>query len=283
MIKPNTSESLLSIGTFAKASRLSPKALRLYNELELLVPARVDQHTGYRYYSPDQLELAKQIALLRQLDLPLVFIRKILETPRQQQSELFSKHWAQAEQKHRQRRELAHYIFRTWQGDQYMKQYHVQVRQVAAQQIACLKKYIHVSELSQTISQSFGVLHKLLNQQQAQKINVPFVIYYGAVNNDSDGPIEVCQPYQGLLAPTSKVHLRIEPQHHEAFIPLTKAEFCFPNILSAYDALAVYAGMHGQSSALACREIYPSSWAELSDNDLAGEVAWPFCPTEEQA
>jgi PPM family protein phosphatase len=50
---------LLTIGEFARASRLSPKALRLYDELGLLRPARVDEYTGYRYYSRDQLEQAR--------------------------------------------------------------------------------------------------------------------------------------------------------------------------------------------------------------------------------
>ena len=39
---------MLTIGAFAKACRLPPKALRLYDELELLRPARVDPDTGYR-------------------------------------------------------------------------------------------------------------------------------------------------------------------------------------------------------------------------------------------
>ena len=47
---------LLTIGEFARASRLSPKALRLYDELGLLRPVRVDEYSGYRYYSPDQLD-----------------------------------------------------------------------------------------------------------------------------------------------------------------------------------------------------------------------------------
>lgn len=39
---------LLTIGAFAKASGLSPKALRLYDELGLLRPARVDPETAVR-------------------------------------------------------------------------------------------------------------------------------------------------------------------------------------------------------------------------------------------
>jgi DNA-binding transcriptional MerR regulator len=48
--------SLVSIGEFARLSRLSPKALRLYDELGLLVPAEVDAETGYRWYADTQLE-----------------------------------------------------------------------------------------------------------------------------------------------------------------------------------------------------------------------------------
>ena len=41
---------LLSIGAFAQRTRLSHKALRLYAELGLLPPARIDPETGYRFY-----------------------------------------------------------------------------------------------------------------------------------------------------------------------------------------------------------------------------------------
>ncbi|GAB2904611.1 hypothetical protein GCM10022245_45230 [Streptomyces mayteni] len=53
---------LLTIGAFAMASRLSPKALRLYDELGLLPPARVDPVTGYRRYAPEQLDQARLVA-----------------------------------------------------------------------------------------------------------------------------------------------------------------------------------------------------------------------------
>jgi DNA-binding transcriptional MerR regulator len=39
----------MSIGEFALRSRLSRKALRLYEGLGLLSPARVDDVSGYRY------------------------------------------------------------------------------------------------------------------------------------------------------------------------------------------------------------------------------------------
>lgn len=67
----------LSIGEFARASGLTPKALRLYDELDLLVPAAVDPYSGYRSYDPAQLERAGLIAALRGLGMPLARIREV--------------------------------------------------------------------------------------------------------------------------------------------------------------------------------------------------------------
>ena len=54
----------VSIGEFSRLSRLSPKALRLYDELGLLVPDHVDATTGYRWYADTQLDQARLVALL---------------------------------------------------------------------------------------------------------------------------------------------------------------------------------------------------------------------------
>jgi protein phosphatase len=71
--------ALLTIGAFARAAGLSPKALRLYDELGLLTPAAVDGASGYRYYRPEQLERARLIVWLRQLGMPLARIRAVLD------------------------------------------------------------------------------------------------------------------------------------------------------------------------------------------------------------
>jgi serine/threonine protein phosphatase PrpC/DNA-binding transcriptional MerR regulator len=72
---------LLTIGEFARAARLSPKALRLYDELGLLRPHRVDEWSGYRYYAPSQLERARLVAWLRRIGMPLAQIAAVVESP----------------------------------------------------------------------------------------------------------------------------------------------------------------------------------------------------------
>ena len=50
-----------SIGEFSKITSLSIKPLRLYHEKEMLVPAEIDEFTGYRYYNEADFEKARLI------------------------------------------------------------------------------------------------------------------------------------------------------------------------------------------------------------------------------
>ncbi|WP_308405383.1 MerR family transcriptional regulator [Streptomyces sp. B93] len=68
-----------TIGEFSRITHLSIRTLRRYHEQELLVPARVDPATGYRYYTPAQVRPALTIRRLRELDLPLADLRRFLD------------------------------------------------------------------------------------------------------------------------------------------------------------------------------------------------------------
>jgi DNA-binding transcriptional MerR regulator len=71
-------DDLLPIGRFARLTGLSIGALRHYDELELIRPAEVDRFTGYRRYRREQVETARAIARLRDLEVPLDEIRVVL-------------------------------------------------------------------------------------------------------------------------------------------------------------------------------------------------------------
>jgi serine/threonine protein phosphatase PrpC len=101
---------LLTIGAFARAARLSPKALRLYDDLGLLRPARVDGASGYRYYSPDQLERARLVAWLRRLGMPLASIAAVCDAPPAQAAEAIAAFLAMAERDLSERRGLARFL-----------------------------------------------------------------------------------------------------------------------------------------------------------------------------
>ncbi|MFF3643788.1 MerR family transcriptional regulator [Streptomyces sp. NPDC002564] len=108
--EPGARAGLLTIGAFAKASRLSPKALRLYDELALLTPARVDPVTGYRLYAPEQLERARLVAWLRRLGMPLAGIRHIGTLDAPAAAREVRAYWARAEAETAARRDLAAFL-----------------------------------------------------------------------------------------------------------------------------------------------------------------------------
>jgi len=78
--KNRSSESLLfSIGAFSRITSLSLKALRLYHEKGILVPVHIDKESGYRHYNHANVERARIINALRDLDFSLNDISDILE------------------------------------------------------------------------------------------------------------------------------------------------------------------------------------------------------------
>ncbi|SFE84178.1 MerR family transcriptional regulator [Streptomyces mirabilis] len=101
---------MLTIGAFAKACRLSPKALRLYDELELLRPARVDPETGYRYYGVAQLERARLVAWLRRIGMPLARIRQVCALDDASAAREIRAYWARVESETAGRRELVAFL-----------------------------------------------------------------------------------------------------------------------------------------------------------------------------
>jgi DNA-binding transcriptional MerR regulator len=67
------------IGQMARESGLTVSALRFYDGAGVLVPARVDPRSNYRWYSDDQVVTARLIARLRRVGLPLADISRVLE------------------------------------------------------------------------------------------------------------------------------------------------------------------------------------------------------------
>jgi DNA-binding transcriptional MerR regulator len=72
-------EELLGIGAFAMLGGLTVEALRHYHEIGLLIPARVEPSTGYRFYQREQIRDAQVVRALRAVELPLSEIKDVLQ------------------------------------------------------------------------------------------------------------------------------------------------------------------------------------------------------------
>ena len=213
----------MSIGEFARLSRLSAKALRLYDELGLLLPARVDPDSGYRWYAAGQLDDARLVASLRQIGVPLAQIQPILGLEPEAAAAQVGAYWSGAEADHAARRDLAGYLVDRLTGKRHVM-CDVNVRDIPARSLLCLLR--HASNHQEVWDLGKEVIGMLKAQPPPRVDGVAgaaFLIYYGEVNQDSDGPVEFCWPVPQdlagqLAASFPGLTLRIEPAHQEAYI-----------------------------------------------------------------
>jgi DNA-binding transcriptional MerR regulator len=191
---------LMSIGEFARLSRLSAKALRLYDELGLLPPAQVDPDSGYRWYAAGQLDNARLVASLRRIGVPLAQIQLIVSLEREAAAAQVGAYWSGAEADHAARRDLAGYLINRLTGKRNVM-YEVKVRDVPARNLLCLLR--HASNQQEVWDLGKEVIGMLKAQPPPRVDGVAgaaFLIYYGEVNQDSDGPVEFCWPVPPDLA-----------------------------------------------------------------------------------
>jgi DNA-binding transcriptional MerR regulator len=217
----------ISIGEFARRSRLSLKALRLYDERGVLVPARVDQASGYRYYDTAQLDDARLVVMLRQLQLPLAAVKELLACDPADAAARIAEHWRDAEAAHDARRDLADYLVSRLSGKRPVM-YEVATREVPERSLLCLKRNVDVQGQWAFGKEFIAILRERPLPKMEGRAGAFFCIQWGWVSDDSDGPVEWCKPVPQAEAHALAEHypeltLRTEPAHREAFVALPDA------------------------------------------------------------
>ncbi|MCE6998009.1 MerR family transcriptional regulator [Saccharothrix sp. S26] len=266
---------LLGIGEFARRSRLSVKALRLYERQGLLRPAAVEPGNGYRRYGEDQLATARLVLLLRRLDMPLAVVARIVAAPEDERARLLTEYWDAVEHRMAVQRGLAAHLRVVLSGGKgLVEMYEVKQRDVPEQVVLTEQRHLFQPALVDWINASMDRLVKAA-QEHGGVADAPFVVYHGEVNEDSDGPVEACVPI-GAAQPPSGVAARVEPAHREAYVRLTKAQVAFPQILSAYDAVAMWIKDNGHVVHDAPREVYFADFDAAGPDDEVCDIAFPM-------
>jgi len=72
-------DDLMRIGEMAAFFNVSVKALRIYEKMGIIKPAKIDEWTGYRYYSAEQVSRLETLLELKQLGFSLLEIKDLLK------------------------------------------------------------------------------------------------------------------------------------------------------------------------------------------------------------
>ena len=268
-------KDLLSIGAFASMTRLSIKALRLYDQLGLLQPRHVDSQTGYRYYGVDQLSSARMIRNMRAMDMPLATIRQVLAAlpSLPAQAEALAKDYAEMrEQQVRQIRAQVQQFIQQIQQEKNPMSLEVSIKQIAPQQVLSATYHIKVNRLEETIRKTKDAMYAILKEQKVEASDSPFGIFHGAINEQEDGPLEICLPVNGQVKGKGDIEVKSLEGGDAACVMTLGAQTDFPAILGAYDAAADWVQKNGHEMAASPREI----WYSNKPGEEKMEIVWLF-------
>jgi DNA-binding transcriptional MerR regulator len=268
-------KDLLSIGTFVDLTRLSLKALRLYDQLDILRPIYTDPQTSYRYYSVDQVQTARMIRNMREMDMPLASIRRVLAVlpVSQAQAELLMhQHLLLRERQLEQIKALAREFKKQLKPEANKMNFEVEVREIPTQQIISITRRHTVDGLGKQEEQDIGALFTLANEQGAKTAGAPFGIYHGAVSETEDGPVETCLAVNGRINGREGIEVKQLEGGKAACVVITGDQCHYPELLGAYDAAADWIQRNGFETTQPPREI----WYTGPGPDARWEIVWLF-------
>jgi DNA-binding transcriptional MerR regulator len=266
----------LTIGEFARRSMLSPKALRLYDQQGLLVPAEVDPGNRYRRYRESQLADARLIARLRRLDMPLATIGDVLRSTPDRRADVLVAWWDAIERRMAGKRELlVHLLIGLAGKERSFEMYEIQERDVPEQAVVTEQRHTTVQGLTDWFDDCMPRLHTIASENGGVT-GAAFIIYHGEVNEESDGPVEVCVPISHDRLGTIDAATRIEPAHREAYTRIRRAQVEFPQILDAYEAVEQWIAKNNRQMVASPREVYFVNFMNAGPEDEVCDIAFPI-------
>jgi DNA-binding transcriptional MerR regulator len=270
---------LMTIGAFAERTRLSPKALRLYARLGLLAPAHTDPANGYRFYSEAQVAGARLVALLRRLGMPLPVIADIIAKPSAEAAEAVGGYWSQIESATADRRALVSHIQAILTGAD-MARYDIATRAIPERKLLAITRHLHADETDAFFGDAFARLRSAAPGVEGIA-GCPFLVFFGEVSDDSDGPLQLCRPISadpvaGSSPAMAGLELRTEPAHEEVFIRLAMKEMGWPAMAPAVDALERWVKEQRREPAGALRQVLIADQRTATPDTMVCDLSVPL-------
>ena len=268
---------LMPIGRFARASRLSVKSLRNYDESGLLKAAHVDSNSGYRYYRLEQLAAADVIRSLRALDVSLPQIGAILAGD-QSMASLASHLVALKEHRDAYDRKLQN-LQRLIDRKEFVMSESVTIKSVPALLVASYRTATTQRQVFADIPAGFGRVMDGLGAAGVDPTGAPFTIFFQTPDSDSTGDIGMCIPLSSTRTAVAGVDVVQVP---EATVASILHRGAYEEMGDSYATISAWIHRFGHRIAGPTREIYLNSLAEVDRDGLLTEIQFPIDPEAEE-
>jgi effector-binding domain-containing protein len=214
---------------------------------------------------------------MRDMDMPLATIRQVLaalETWPAHAETLVREYVSMRERQVEQVRTQVQTFIRIIQQETNPMTLEVNVKKIPAQQVVSLTRQTKVDKIDETIIQAVSALQTFLQKQKANAKDASFGIFHGVINEQEDGPIEICIPVDGNLNADGDVAVKQLAGGDAACVMTVGAQTDFPTILGAYDAAADWIQKNGYQMAESPREIWHSGPGGREEPKM--EIVWLF-------
>lgn len=187
---------MLSIGEMSRACSVTVKTLRHYEKIGLVLPTRVDEWTGYRYYDEALISTMLLIQRLKRYGFSLVEIGQMLQeigNAAKMRETLMRQHAVLS-----QRIDQANIILRDMEvyltsfertGDMmgYQKDYEITLMQAPERPILSLRRHMSVEDFGQGYSE----LYERVSREHIAVTGESMAVYHDEEFNPSDSDIEL--------------------------------------------------------------------------------------------
>jgi len=264
---------MYKISDFSKITNLTVKALRYYDEEQILTPSVRDNDTGYRYYSEEDYQKAQLIVLLRSLEFSISEIRDVLancDNPDDLSCYLEEKKHM-IEDRIKKEKELIKRlnIYIKWkEREEISMDYQIEQKEIAPVLVAAIRYKGKYSEVDKYI----GTLYKAAKGDAA---GAPIQCYHDAEYKEDGADLELCLPIRKKVS---------HPDVTVKTLPAIKAictthKGSYEKLNQAYKALMDYACRHGLNTFIPSREIYikgPGMVFRGNEDNYVTEIIIPY-------
>jgi DNA-binding transcriptional MerR regulator len=190
---------LVSIGDFSRMTYLTVKALRHYQDVGILEPARVDPFSGYRSYHLSQLPIAHVIRRLRTLEMPLEQIRAVVQAPDvESRNRAISQHLSRMEEQLRQTSEAVSSLRSLLEQARTARD--VSLEALPAQWVLAVRGTVAIGEASAWGREAFAELYAALDSYGATRAGVDGGLFYDDFFHDHAGELVAFVPVDTEVA-----------------------------------------------------------------------------------
>ncbi len=259
---------VLTIGRFAQLTHLSIRTLRRYHEAGLLEPAHVDPSSGYRYYDAGQIPAAQVIARLRELDVPLADVRRILLEPDPAaRASLVGEHLQRLEEQLSRTQAAVRSLQRLLRPEPAALA--VELRRVPARLVAAVEATVTHTDVLSWYAGAMAELDAVVTRPAGP----PGGLYDNALFTEGRGRVLVHVPVDAPVPVTGRVHSAELPAVELA---VTVHEGSHDTIEVTYGELGRWVSDHALAVAGPVRETYLTGPRDTAEAERwRTEIGWP--------